>query len=73
MRVRGWKWSKVDITDRPNVMAWVERVRARPGVSRGLAYGVPPDEIDQWSEERKARYAQGGASMASNEGPKSAS
>ncbi len=64
--VRGWKWSKVDITDRPNVMAWVERVRARPGVERGLAYGVPKDEIDQWSEERKARYARGGASIASN-------
>lgn len=65
--LRGWKWSKVDITDRPNVMAWVERVRARPGVARGLAYGVPSDEVDQWSEERKASYARGGASIASNE------
>ena len=64
--VRGWKWSKVDITDRPNVMAWVKRVRARPGVERGLAYGVPKDEIDQWSEERKAAYARGGASIAGN-------
>ena len=65
--IRGWKWSKVDITDRPNVMAWVERVRARPGVGRGLAYGVPKEEVDQWSDDTKARYARGGATMASND------
>ncbi|MBW2293794.1 MAG: glutathione S-transferase C-terminal domain-containing protein [Deltaproteobacteria bacterium] len=65
--VRGWKWSKVDITDRPGVMGWVDRVRARPGVGRGLAYGVPEDEIDRWSEKRRAQYAKGGASIAGNE------
>lgn len=65
--LRGWKWSKVDITDRPNVMAWIDRVRARPGVGRGLAYGVPEDEIDRWSPERRERYRRGGASIAGNE------
>ncbi len=65
--LRGWKWSKVDITDRPNVMAWIDRVRARPGVGRGLAYGVPEHEIDRWSPERRASYASTGASIASNE------
>ena len=65
--LRGYKWSKVDITDRANVMAWIDRVRARPGVGRGLAYGVPEDEIDKWSKERRAGYASGGASIASNE------
>jgi GST-like protein len=65
--VRGWKWSKIDITDEPNVMDWLKRVRARPGVGRGLAHGVPPDEVDQWSEERKALYRRSGASIASNE------
>ena len=65
--LRGWKWSKVDITDRPNVMPWIDRVRARPGVGRGLAYGVPEDEIDKWSKERRASYARNGASIASNE------
>lgn len=64
--VRGWKWSKVIIVDHTNVMAWIERVRARPGVGRGLAYGVPKDEVDQWSAERKAQYKQGGASIADN-------
>ena len=65
--IRGYKWSKVDITDRPNVMAWVDRVRARPAVGRGLAYGVPEEEIDRWSPERRAAYQKGGASIASNE------
>jgi len=64
--LRGWKWSKVDITGHPIVMAWIDRVRARPGVERGLSWGVPKDEIDQWSPERKAQYAKGGASIASN-------
>jgi GST-like protein len=64
--LRGWKWSKVDLTDRPHVLAWIDRVRARPGVERGLAYGVPKAEIDRWSPERRARYARSGASIASN-------
>ena len=61
-----WKWAKIDITGKPRVVSWVKRVRARPGVERGISFGVPKDEIDQFSEERKARYRQGGASIASN-------
>ena len=62
--LRGWKWSKVDITRTPAVMDWINRVRARPGVERGIAYGVPAGEIDQWSEERKAQYRKNGAQIA---------
>ena len=65
--IRGWKWSKVNITDLPAVETWVKRVRGRPAVERGLAYGVPKDEIDQWSEERKASYRKSGASIAAND------
>jgi len=65
--LRGYKWSKVDITGNANVMAWIDRVRARPGVERGLAYGVPKDEIDSWSKERRESYKKSGASIASNE------
>ena len=65
--VRGYKWSKIDITQYPEVPKWVERVRARPGVERGLSYGVPKDEIDKWSAERKAQYRKNGATIASNE------
>ena len=65
--IRGWKWSKVNITTWPRIMAWVDRVRARPGVERGLAYGVPKDEIDQRSEERKVQMARSGSSIADND------
>ena len=64
--LRGYKWSKVDITTRPRVLEWVHRVRARPAVARGLAYGVPEDEIDSWSKDRRTNYAKGGASIADN-------
>ncbi|MFZ8990567.1 MAG: glutathione binding-like protein, partial [Pseudohongiellaceae bacterium] len=65
--VRGWKWSKINMTDQPNVMAWIDRVRARPAVGRGLSYGMPEEEIDQWSEERKTSYRKSGATIAANE------
>ena len=65
--VRGWKWSKINITLHDNVVAWVDRVRARPAVERGIAYGFPEGELDQWTEETKKRYATMGSSMASNE------
>ncbi len=65
--VRGWKWSMVDITPHYNVVAWVKRVRARPGVERGIGYGFDGDQLDQWTEETKARYAGTGAAIASND------
>jgi GST-like protein len=61
--IRGWKWSKVDITQTPAVMDWVTRVRQRPGVGRGIAYGVPADEVDRWSPERRAQYRRNGAQI----------
>ncbi|MEM9085063.1 MAG: glutathione S-transferase N-terminal domain-containing protein [Pseudomonadota bacterium] len=65
--VRGWKWSKIDITGYDNIVAWVDRIRARPGVDRGLKYGIPDDEVDGWKKDTKDRYAKLGATMASNE------
>ena len=65
--IRGWKWSKVNITTKPKIMEWVDRVRARPGVERGLGYGIPKAEIDQWSEDRKAKTASSGSKIASND------
>ncbi|GAA5316444.1 MAG: glutathione S-transferase family protein [Candidatus Pelagadaptatus aseana] len=64
--VRGWKWSKIDITGHANVVAWVDRVRARPAVARGLEYGIPKEEVDHWKEDTKQRYANLGATIASN-------
>ena len=64
--VRSYKWAKVDITTKPRVVAWVERIRARPGVERGIGYGVPKEEIDKFSAERRAQYRQSGGGIASN-------
>ncbi len=61
--VRAHKWARVSIDGLDNLSAWLVRVRSRPGVERGLAVGVPKDEIDQWSAERKASYRRGGASI----------
>ena len=49
--LRGWKWSKVDITGCPNVLAWIERVRARPGVARGLVLGTNPAPLTKPTSE----------------------
>ena len=64
--IRSYKWSKVDITTKPRVVDWVHRVRARPGVERGIAFGVPQDEIDRFSKERREQYQRNGGSIASN-------
>jgi GST-like protein len=69
--VRSYKWAKVDITTKPRVVDWVKRVRARPGVERGIGFGVPKDEIDKFSKERRAQYRQGGSGIASNTNLKS--
>ena len=64
--VRGWKWSKIDITGHANVLAWVDRVRARPAVARGLLYGSSAEEVDKWKESTRQLYRAAGASIASN-------
>ena len=61
--VRAHKWARVSVDGLDRVQAWLRRMRARPGVDRGLAVGVPADEIDQWSPERKASYKKSGASI----------
>jgi GST-like protein len=61
--VRAHRWARIPIDGLDNVLAWLARVRARPGVERGLSVGVPKDEVDQWSAERKASYRRGGGSM----------
>jgi GST-like protein len=61
--VRAYKWARVPIDGLDNVQAWLKRVRGRPGVERGLAVGVPKDEVDRWSAERREQYKRGGRSM----------
>jgi GST-like protein len=61
--VRAHRWARVSIEGLDRVEAWLARVRARPGVERGLSVGVPEGEVDRWSAERKASYLRRGASM----------
>jgi GST-like protein len=61
---RGWKWSKVDMTDRPNILGWLARIRARPQVAAGLAYDAAEGEVDRWSADTRERYARGGTTIA---------
>jgi len=66
--VRAHKWARVSIEGLDDLAAWLVRMRSRPGVERGIAVGVPRDEIDRWSAERKASYRRGGASMITRVG-----
>jgi GST-like protein len=61
--VRAHKWAKVPLDGLEELQAWMRRVRARPGVGRGLAVGVPDEEVDRWSAERRAQVKRTGASM----------
>lgn len=65
--VRAYKWAKIDITTRPAVVDWLDRCRKRPGVRRGFAYGVPDEEVESFSADRRAQYKARGASIASND------
>lgn len=61
--VRAHKWARVPIDGLEHVQAWLKRMRGRPGVERGISVGVPKDEVDRWSAERREQYERGGRSM----------
>ena len=64
--IRSYKWVKIDITTKPRVMDWLKRVRSRPGVERGISFGVPKAEIDTFSKDRRESYTNDGGNIASN-------
>jgi GST-like protein len=64
--VRAHRWARIPLEGLERVEAWLARMRARPGVGRGLAVGVPEAEVDRWSEARKAAYRRGGAAMVTD-------
>jgi GSH-dependent disulfide-bond oxidoreductase len=41
--VYGWRWAGIDVSGLDALKAWIERIEARPAVTRGLAV---PEEID---------------------------
>ncbi len=51
-----------------DVLPWLYWQAANLGPAfRGVAYGVPKDEVDSFSKERRERYKARGAQIAANE------
>ncbi|MGH1370621.1 MAG: glutathione S-transferase family protein [Cellvibrionaceae bacterium] len=65
--IRGWKWSKIDITGHQYLVAWLARVSARPGVERGVTYGAPKGQAHQWNADIKEKYRRAGSRIASTQ------
>jgi len=57
--MRSYERRGVDITEFPNVKAWIERILERPAVQKGLAI-KPPQEINLANDEeaRKIMFGQ---------------
>ena len=52
--VRTHRWSGVDVDDLPHLKRWMETIRARPAVQKGIM--MPPSSIDaRGNDEEKAR------------------
>ena len=52
--VRTYKWSGIDITPFPHVKRWLDQIRARPAVERGIKV---PVELPAMSEEDEKKFA----------------
>ena len=78
----GGSGPKVDLTgDRnpsyrrlDNVLAWLDRVRARPGVAAGIEWGMKDEDevdfffFDRWSQETREKYEKMGGKIATAHG-----
>lgn len=53
LRVKVAAWAHVDMSEFPTLSAWVERIKARPAVTKGAA--IPPQK--QQTAEEKAKEA----------------
>lgn len=61
--VRTHKWSGMTMDDLPNLQRWVEAVRARPGVQRGLMMPPSSHDLEADTGETLERFAASGASI----------
>jgi glutathione S-transferase/GST-like protein len=53
--VRTHRWTGVDVDDLPHLQRWLEAIRARPGVQRGIL--MPPSNIDTRTDEEARQFA----------------
>ena len=61
--VRTHKWSGVEMDDLPNLQRWVDAIRARPGVQRGLMMPPSSRDLEADLEENAERFAASVRSM----------
>lgn len=51
----GWERQGVDLTEFPNILAWQERLKARPAVERGLAVKLPEEAAMNLADDKDAQ------------------
>lgn len=51
--VRTHRWSGVDVDDLPHLQRWLQRIRSRPAVQKGIT--MPPSAIDRGADDEQAR------------------
>lgn len=61
--VRTHKWSGMTMDNLPNLQRWVEAIRARPGVQRGLMMPPSSHDLEADTGETLERFAASGASI----------
>lgn len=49
--VRTWRWSGLDISAMPHLKRWIDAIRARPAVQRGIER--PPSKVDNERDAEK--------------------
>ena len=55
--VRTHRWSGVDVDDLPHLQRWLQRIRSRPAVQKGIT--MPPSAIDRGADDEQApRFAE---------------
>ena len=61
--VRTHKWSGVSIEELPHLKRWIDTIRARPAVEKGLQMPPSPRELSGTSEEEAARFSAAARTM----------
>ena len=57
--VRTYKWSGVPVDDLPHLKRWLDMLRARPAVDKGLSMPPSSRDLSKNIEENAAKFAQG--------------
>lgn len=61
--VRTHKWSGVNIDDLPHLQRWVEAIRARPAVKKGILMPASERDLEKANEEEAAKFSERARAM----------